>query len=122
MFFGWTLNCFNFVYASTYYHMYANLKELLLPYVSVGVQWNRSIAATLGEQHLGRYIGVVFIEGLFCIRMFIWDLDSWPLHRGGLYSGVAAKRGSTVYIIILTDNIYYTKHARGRILHKFIHV
>ncbi len=28
-------------------------------------QWNPSIAATLGEQHFGRYIGVAFIEGLF---------------------------------------------------------
>ncbi len=30
------------------------------------VQWNPSIAATLGEQHFGRYIEVAFIEGLFC--------------------------------------------------------
>ncbi len=29
------------------------------------VQWNPSIAASLGEQHFGRYIGVAFIEGLF---------------------------------------------------------
>ncbi len=27
-----------------------------------------SIAATLGEQNVGRYIGVAFIEGLFCIQ------------------------------------------------------
>ncbi len=63
------------------------------------LQWNPSIAATLnlGEQHFGRYIGVAFIEGLFCTQLFIWDLGSWPLYRGGLYSGVAIKRGSTVY-------------------------
>ncbi len=29
------------------------------------MQWNPSIAATLGEQNVGRYIGVAFIEGLF---------------------------------------------------------
>ncbi len=29
-------------------------------------------------------------------ELFIWDLCSWPLYRGGLYSGVAVKRGSTV--------------------------
>ncbi len=56
---------------------------------------NPSIAATLGEQNFGRYIGVAFIEGLFCHKLFIWDLDSWPIYRGGLYSGVAVKRGST---------------------------
>ncbi len=26
------------------------------------------IAATFGEQHFGRYIGVAFIEGLFCTQ------------------------------------------------------
>ncbi len=26
------------------------------------IQWNPSIAATLGEQHVGRYIGVAFIN------------------------------------------------------------
>ncbi len=56
-----------------------------------------SIAATLGEQHFGSYIGVAFIEGLFCTQ---------TVHLGpgclaviitvGLYSGVAVKRGSTV--------------------------
>ncbi len=29
------------------------------------IQWSPSIAATLGEQNVGRYIGVAFIEGLF---------------------------------------------------------
>ncbi len=29
-------------------------------------QWNSSIAATHGEQNVGRYIEVAFIEGLFC--------------------------------------------------------
>ncbi len=87
------------------------------------IQWNPSIAATLGEEHVGHYIGVAFIEGLFCtqINCSFWDLDSWPLYRGGLYSGVAVKRGSTVeaYIIIETltctslilEHLYHT-HAR----------
>ncbi len=43
----------------------------------IELQWNPSIAATLGEQHFGRYIGMAFIEGLFCThKLFIWDLDS----------------------------------------------
>ncbi len=36
-------------------------------YVHV-IQWNPSIAATLEEQHFDRYIGVAFIEGLFCTQ------------------------------------------------------
>ncbi len=49
----------------------------------INLQWNPSgsIAATLGEQNVGRYIGVAFIEGLFCThKLFIWDLCSWPLY------------------------------------------
>ncbi len=60
------------------------------------VQWNPSIAATLGEQHLGCYIGVAFIEGLFCKQTFYLGpgcladilqlafIQEWPL-RGVLY-------------------------------------
>ncbi len=29
------------------------------------IQWNPSIAAILGEQNFGHYIGMAFIEGLF---------------------------------------------------------
>ncbi len=61
------------------------------------IQWNPSIAATLGEQHFGRYIGVAFIEGLFlCTNC---SFGTWVPGRYiavGLYSGVAVKRGSTV--------------------------
>ncbi len=32
------------------------------------LQWNPFIAATLGEQNFSRYIGVAFIEGLFCTQ------------------------------------------------------
>ncbi len=47
-----------------------------------------------------KFIGVAFIEGLFCTNCsFGWDLGSWPLYRSGLYSGVAVKRGSTVVVI-----------------------
>ncbi len=38
-------------------------------HVLLGIQWNPSIVATLGEQHFGRYIGVAFIEGLFCTQI-----------------------------------------------------
>ena len=70
----------------------------LLQSDAIVVQWNPSIAATLGEQHFGRYTGVAFIEGLFCTQTVC--LGPGCL-RGryiavGLYSGVAVKRGSTV--------------------------
>ncbi len=47
------------------------------------------IAATLGEQNVGRYIGVAFIEGLFCTQIvhlgpgFLAVIQRWPLLRGG---------------------------------------
>ncbi len=53
------------------------------------LQWNPSIAATLGEQNFGRYIGVAFIEGLFCTQTvhmgpgFLAVIQRWPLFRGG---------------------------------------
>ncbi len=50
-----------------------------------------SIAATLGEQHFGRYIGVAFIEGLFCTTNC--SFGTWIPSR---YTEVAVKRGSTV--------------------------
>ncbi len=65
------------------------------------IQWNPSIAATLGEQHFGRYIGVAFIEGLFCTQTvhlgpgFRAVIQRWPLFR------VAVKRGSTVYCMCI---------------------
>ncbi len=45
------------------------------------------IAATLGEQHFGRYTGVTFIEGLFCTQIvhlgpgFLAVIQSWPYSR-----------------------------------------
>ncbi len=57
------------------------------------IQWNPSIAATLGEQNFGRYIGVAFIEGLFCKQIVhLGPGDSWLLYRGGLYSGALIYR------------------------------
>ena len=59
--------------------------------VNVGIQWNPSIAATLGEQNFGCYNvyrGWPLLKGCF--------VQTWPLYRGGLYSGVAVKRGCTV--------------------------
>ncbi len=62
------------------------------------LQWNPSIAATLGEQHFGRYIGVAFIEALFCTQTVHLGPGFLAViqYRGGLYSGVAVKRVSTV--------------------------
>ncbi len=58
-------------------------------YVRYRIQWNPSIAATLGEQNVGRYIGVAFIEGLFCTQTvhlgpgFLAVIQRWLLFRGG---------------------------------------
>ncbi len=57
------------------------------------IQWNPSIAATLGEQNVGRYIGVAFIEGLFCTQSC--SFGTWV---PGRYTEVAVKRGSTVFV------------------------
>ena len=54
------------------------------------IQWNPSIAATQGEQHFGRYIGVAFIEVLFCTQT-VHSFGTWvpghyaevPLFRRG---------------------------------------
>ncbi len=62
-------------------------------------KWNPSIVATLEEQNLA---GWPLLRGSFVHKLIIWDLGSWSLYRGGLYSGVAIKRGSTV-IIRITD-------------------
>ena len=49
------------------------------------LQWN----PTLGEQNVGRYIGVAFIEVLFCTQTvhlgpgFLAVIQRWPLFRGG---------------------------------------
>ena len=37
--------------------------------------------------------GWPLLRGCFVHKVFIWDLGSWPLYKGGLYSGVAVKRG-----------------------------
>ena len=55
----------------------------------LAIQWNPSIAATLGEQNFGRYIGVAFIEGLFCTQIVHLEpgclavIQRWPLFRSG---------------------------------------
>ncbi len=56
------------------------------------IQWNPSIAATLGEQHFGCYIEVAFIAVFFlgpgCLAATeVAFIQGWPLW----------KRGSTVY-------------------------
>ncbi len=60
------------------------------------VQWNLSIAATIGEQHFGCYIGVAFIEGLFCTQTVHLGPGFLAVIQRCLYSGVAVKRDSTV--------------------------
>ncbi len=59
-----------------------------------GVPWNPSIAATLGEQHFGRYIGVAFIAFFVVVhKLFIWDLGPDRYIAVGLFSGVAVNEG-----------------------------
>ncbi len=47
------------------------------------------LTATLGEHNFGRYIGVAFIEGLFCTQTVHLEpgclavIQRWPLFRGG---------------------------------------
>ncbi len=49
------------------------------------VQWNPYIAANLGNNnYFGCYIGVAFIEGLFCIHIF--HLGGVPLYIVHLYN------------------------------------
>ncbi len=46
------------------------------------IQWNPSIATAFGKQNFARYIGVAFIEGLFCAQTVISQLafiQGWPL-------------------------------------------
>ena len=62
------------------------------------VQWNPSLAATLGEQHFGRYIGEAFIEGLFVYTNYSFRtwvpgryiavglIQGWPIRGVPLYS------------------------------------
>ena len=47
-----------------FYCMYVSLEDDVL-------QWNPSIAATLGERHYGRYTGVVFVEGFWVLSVQI---------------------------------------------------
>ncbi len=59
-------------------------------------------AATLGDQHFGRYIEVAFIDGLFCaqtvhlgpgclaVTLQLAFIQGWPL-RGGFHSTYTIK-------------------------------
>ncbi len=66
-------------------------------------EWNPSIAATLGEQRFGRYIGVAFIlyRGLFCTQTV--HFGTWV---PGRYTEVAVERGSTVVSLLYAMCIY----------------
>ncbi len=62
------------------------------------LQWNPSIAATLGEQHFGHYTEVAFIERLFCTQTVHFGpgrynyisqlafIQWWPLRGVPLYT------------------------------------
>ncbi len=63
-------------------------RGILLSKVPYTVAWGTTF---------GLYIGVAFIEGLFCTNC---SFGTWVPSRGGLYSGVAVKRGSTVVLKI----------------------
>ncbi len=54
---------------------------------------------TVEPLYSGHPRGTTLLRGCFVHQLFIWDLGAWPLYRGGLYSGVGVKRGSTVYSV-----------------------
>ncbi len=62
--------------------IYSHIKDLK-------IQWNPSIAATLGERNVGHYIGAAFIEGLFCTQIvhlgpgFLAVIQRWPFNIEG---------------------------------------
>ena len=44
------------------------------------LQWNPSIAATLGERHFGRYNEVAFVEGFWVLK-FLNDNDKFQFEN-----------------------------------------
>ena len=73
------------------------------------IQWNPSIAATVGEWHFGCYTEVAVVEGLHSIRKFNRDQGCWPLYRrwpllrGDRYEGFHC-------IPILSPSLTYMKY------------
>ena len=61
------------------------------------VQWNLSIAATLGEQHYGRYTGVAFVEGFLVYVSSVQTRACGRYIAVGCCSGVVVKRSFTVF-------------------------
>ncbi len=69
--------------ASMFHHvMVINLRLQL--------QWNPSIAATLGEQNFGRYVGWPLLRDCFVVHLgprFLAVIQRWPLFTGGRSEG-----------------------------------
>ncbi len=71
------------------------LKHCIRTFSVIILQWNSSIAATLGGNFFGRYIGVAFIKGLYTNCSFgtwipgryteVTFIHGWPLRGVPLY-------------------------------------
>ena len=83
--------------ADPHIHCYLSIK-----WVDQGVVYLFDYSGTLYSGHPWGTKFWPLLRGCFVHKLFIWDLSSWPLYRGGLYSGVAIKRGSTVSGIIIS--------------------
>ena len=63
----------------------------------IGVQWNPSVVATVGTKDFGHYRGVATNQGFYKYHFNAMGTKvSGHYREGGLSSGVAIKRGSTV--------------------------
>ena len=75
------------------------LLNLSKPLIHSHVQWNPSIAATLGEWHFGCYTEVAVVEGFYtgvklnrdqgyCLLYSRWlaVVEGWPLREVPLYT------------------------------------
>ena len=66
-----------------------NMSIVVVAFTSLGLQWNPSIAATLGEWHFGCYTEVAVVEGFYTgVKLNrdqgYWSFYSrWLLLRGG---------------------------------------
>ena len=82
-------------------HGTVGAKELRPWLLNIQVQWNLSVAATLGERHYGCYTGVAFVEVFFkSMYKFNPDQSCYNIIAVGCCSGVAVKRDSTAAILL----------------------
>ncbi len=76
----------------------------------VGLQWNLSITETFGEQCFGHYTEVALV--CWVVLYANCSFGTWVPGRyiaGGLSSGVAVKRDSTV---VPYNDVYSTTHVQ----------